>query len=333
MQNGAIPSALVTGGGGFIGSHIVDALLAAGSRVTVLDNFSTGRRANLAHVADRIRLVEGDIRDGAVLADAMDGCRAVFHLAAVVSVPQTVAEPLESDSVNDAGTLQVLETARQGGVGRVVLSSSCAVYGDTPELPKSEDLLPRPQTPYAVQKLAGEHYARVYFELYGLEAVALRYFNVYGPRQDPSSPYSGVISIFMDHAAEGRAPVIHGDGRQYRDFVYVADVVAANLRAAAGAGAPGGCFNIGTGRFVRIAELWERIGALAGCRLPARFGPPREGDIRRSVADIGRTADRLGYAPTIDIDQGLARTFDWYRRSGAAQPQNPPDAPAKGQAG
>lgn len=317
MPTGSIASALVTGGGGFIGSHLVDALLAQGARVTVLDDFSTGRRANLAHAADRIRLVTGDIRDAPLLADAMAGCRAVFHLAAVVSVPQTVADPLGSDSVNDAGTLQVLETARHQGVGRVVLSSSCAVYGDTPALPKHEALLPRPQTPYAVQKLAGEHYARVYHELYGLETVALRYFNVYGPRQDPSSPYSGVISIFMDRAVEGRVPEIHGDGRQYRDFVYVADVVAANLRAATAAGAPGGCFNIGTGRFVRIAELWAHVVALAGRDLAPRFGPARGGDIRESVADITRAAEILGFAPQTDIAEGLARTFDWYRQSGA----------------
>ena len=306
---------LVTGGGGFIGSHLVDALLDAGSRVTVLDNFSTGRKANLAHVADRIRLVTGDIRDGRALADAMDGCVLAFHLAAVVSVPQSVADPLGSAAVNDTGTLQVLETARRLGVRRVVLSSSCAVYGDAPEMPKRESQRPHPQSPYAVQKLAGEYYARLYSELYGLPTVCLRYFNVYGPRQDPSSPYSGVISIFMDRVVRRQAPVVYGDGRQYRDFVFVADVVAANLQAAAAPGADGGVFNIGTGRFIRIGQLWDRIRSLDGLDLLPTFAPDRQGDIRESVADIGCARAQLGYAPGIDIDQGLARTFDWYRHS------------------
>ncbi len=313
--------ALVTGGAGFIGSHLVDALLAAGASVVVLDNFYTGREINLAHVADRIRLVRGDIREQSDLDDAMAGCTLVFHLAAVVSVPESVADPLGSASVNDAGTLRVLETARRLGVGRVVLSSSCAVYGDDPELPKRESMTSCPKSPYAVQKLAGEYYARLYWDLYRTETVCLRYFNVYGPRQDPSSPYSGVISIFMDRVVERRAPVIYGDGRQYRDFVFVSDVVAANLSAALAPGAAGGVFNIGTGRFVRIADLWKRIGSLEGLDLPPTFASARDGDIRESVADIRLAREQLGFCPVTDIDQGLALTFDWYKRRGELQRQ------------
>ncbi len=225
-------NALVTGGAGFIGSHLVEALLSAGCKVTVLDNLSTGSLLNLESVMDRITFYKNDIRQLEMLEKAAEGCEVIFHLAAVVAVQQTIRNPVDSAMVNDIGTINVLEAARAKNVRRVVLASSCAVYGDDPRLPKKETMTPRPASPYAVHKLSAEHYARVYFDLFGLETVSLRFFNVYGPRQDPSSPYSGVISIFMAKAASNQVPVIYGDGNQSRDFVYVKDVVKANLLAA-----------------------------------------------------------------------------------------------------
>lgn len=305
---------LVTGGAGFIGSHLVDALMEIGCEVRIIDNLSTGRLANLALHQDRLEFHEGDIRDFAAVRRLADGCDAVFHLAAMVSVPQTVAEPMTSSSINDAGTLAVLEAARQASVRRVVLSSSCAVYGDDPMVPKNENMPLNPQSPYAVQKLTNELYARLYRELYTLETVCLRYFNVFGPRQDPSSPYSGVISIFMTRAAENGRPVIFGDGSQYRDFVFVKDVVQANLRAATVPGVNGEVFNIGTGDFVRIDRLWEMIAELAGVHTAPVFQGPRAGDIRESVADIHKASRQLGFEPAVTFERGLKMTFEWYRR-------------------
>ena len=247
-----IGKALVTGGAGFIGSNLVDALLREGADVKVLDNLSTGRLKNLERVERQIEFKQGDIRDIETVKSICYGCDIVFHQAAVVSVPQTVEDPLMSAAVNDTGTLNVLEAARNVGVKRVVLASSCAVYGDDPELPKQEHMIVKPQSPYAVQKYTSEMNAGLYYELYGLETVCLRYFNVFGPRQDPTSPYSGVISIFMASAAQGRQPIIYGDGMQYRDFVFVNDVVNANLLAAVADKAKGGVFNIGTGQYVTI---------------------------------------------------------------------------------
>ncbi len=308
--------ALVTGGAGFIGSHLVDALVDAGWRVTVVDNLSTGRLENLSRSLDRIEFVEGDIRDLALLSRLADGCRSVFHQAAVVSVPLTVEDPVGSAHVNEIGTLQVLEACRRCRVAAVVLASSCAVYGDDPQLPKTERMRPRPLSPYAVQKRCGEHYARVFFDLYGLKTACLRYFNVYGPRQDPSSPYSGVISIFMDRAVTKRRPVIYGDGSQFRDFVYVADVVRANLLAAGSEQAAGEVYNIGTGRRMPIGELWKRIGAIAGFPDPAEHAAQRPGDIRESLADIGKAAAGLGFSPSVSFDDGLAATYRWFKGKG-----------------
>jgi len=311
--------ALVTGGAGFIGSHLVDALVGAGSRVTVIDNLSTGHRTNLAHLADRIRFVEADIRDREKMLAAAAGADVVFHQAAVVSVPATVEDPVASADVNQMGTLRVLDAARRCGVKRVVLASSCAVYGDSPELPKHEDLAPAPASPYAAQKLANEVDAGLFFRLYGLETFCLRYFNVYGPRQDPSSPYSGVISIFIKRAVSKAAPVIHGDGSQYRDFVFVGDVVRANLLAAgAPASAAGAVYNIGTGKTVRVDRLWELIGDLAGFEAAPHFEPPRAGDIHASRASIERAA-ALGYRPQISLTEGLKKTFDWFAHAHKAQ--------------
>jgi len=251
--------ALVTGGAGFIGSHLVEALLDNGWQVTVIDNLASGSLANLNHVRHQISFFQHDIRDQEMLLEAVESWDVIFHQAAVVSVPETVERPVESALVNDIGTLLVLDAARRKSVRRVVLASSCAVYGDDPQLPKHEALVPKPCSPYAVQKLTGEFHARLYFELYGLETVCLRYFNVFGPRQDPSSPYSGVISIFLTKALQGEQAVIYGDGNQSRDFVFVKDVVKANLLAASSRHAAGSVLNVGTGRAVRIKHLWESI--------------------------------------------------------------------------
>lgn len=309
-----IAHALVTGGAGFIGSHLVDALLRQGARVTVVDNLTTGKRHNLKDAGDGVALHEGDIRDADLLRRLMKGVEVVFHQAAVVSVPLSVAQPLESAAVNEMGTLTVLETARQAGCRRVVLASSSAVYGDDPQLPKRETMPLRPLSPYAVQKMTGEYYARLYQTLYGLETVGLRYFNVFGPRQDPSSPYSGVISIFMERAADGRTPLIFGDGEQTRDFVFVRDVVDANLRAATAAAAAGGVFNIGTGRPITINALWQQVADLAGVGLSPAYEAAREGDIRHSVAAIDAARERLNFAPAVSFADGLARTYAWYRQ-------------------
>jgi UDP-glucose 4-epimerase len=309
-----IQHALVTGGAGFIGSHLVDALLEQGARVTVIDNLTTGKMANLQDAGTRIQFIEGDIRDRGVLQQAVAGVDVVFHQAAVVSVPLSVAHPLDSAAVNETGTLEVLEAARQAGCRRVVLASSSAVYGDDPELPKRETMAFGPLSPYAVQKMTGEYYAGLYNRLYGLETACLRYFNVFGPRQDPSSPYSGVISIFLDRAAAGQAPVIYGDGEQTRDFVYVRDVVSANLRAATEDAAAGKAFNIGTGKTITINRLWQQVAELAGVALSPDYAEARHGDILHSVAAIDAARRNLGFSPEISFEEGLARTYAWYQR-------------------
>jgi len=308
-----ISQALVTGGAGFIGSHLVDELVASECRVTVLDNLSTGHRRNLDHLDDRIDFVEGDIRDAGLLNQVVKGCEVVFHQAAVVSVSQTVRDPSHSCEVNDLGTVRVLDASRRNGVRRVVMASSSAVYGDDPCMPKTEDMAPKPLSPYAVQKVTGEFYASVFGGLYGLETVCLRYFNVFGPRQDPSSPYSGVISIFMNKAAAGEAPTIYGDGGQSRDFIYVKDVVRANVLAATEAAAIDRVFNVGTGAFIRILDLWKLIGELSHVNIDPVFNPPRAGDIRESVSDIDRIRQALGFSPQVEFRQGLIDTLAWYR--------------------
>ncbi len=307
-----ISHALVTGGAGFIGSHIVEALILKGCKVTVLDNLSTGSELNLAAVKKSIKFVEGDIRDRRVLENAAESCDTIFHLAAVVSVPETIENPAESALINDLGTLFVSETARQKGIRRVVFSSSCAVYGDDPLLPKNETMNPAPCSPYAVQKLIGEHHLRLGYELYGLETVSLRYFNVYGPRQDPSSPYSGVISIFMKKAVADQSPTIYGDGHQSRDFIYVDDVVKANLLAATVAPAQGDFINFGTGADTRINCLWDMIGAFSGITRQPQYQPPRSGDIYTSVADINRAKSLLGFEINYPFARGLELTYKWY---------------------
>jgi UDP-glucose 4-epimerase len=313
--------ALVTGGAGFIGSHLTEALVSEGCRVTVLDNLSSGHRANLDGVKDAIDFRQGDICDSKAVDAACRGCEAVFHLAAVVSVPQTVKQPIESTRVNDLGTLQVFEAARQNGVGRIVFASSSAVYGDDPQLPKKEEMPPNPLSPYAVQKIGGEYFARIYFQLHGIRTVSLRFFNVFGPRQDPSSPYSGVISIFMTRAVAGAPATITGDGSQSRDFVYVADVVRASLLAATTPAAAGETINVGSGRSVEINGLWQQICRIHGQQIPARYTDPRPGDIHASLAGIGKAQSMLGFSPRLSFAQGLERTFDWYRQSQQEQPR------------
>ncbi len=309
--------ALVTGGAGFIGSHLVEALLSAGCRVSVLDNLASGHLSNLQAVRNDITFFENDIRDKTALLTAARGCDVIFHLAAVVAVQETIGNPIESAMVNDIGTLNVLEAARDENVRRVVLASSCAVYGDDPQLPKIETMIPRPASPYAVQKLSAEHYARVYFDLFGLETVCLRFFNVYGPRQDPSSPYSGVISIFMTQAVSKQAPVIYGDGNQSRDFIYVKDVVKANLLAGTADNAAGNVLNIGTGNQVVIKRLWELIASLSGCGSAPCYAPARSGDILQSVAGMEATRAMLDFRNDYSLEDGLKLTLDGYIGQGA----------------
>ena len=304
---------LVTGGAGFIGSNLVERLLGASFQVQVLDNLSSGLLQNLEPFREYIDFKQGDVRDLAILQEMMSGVEVVFHQAAVVSVPQSIEDPIEAAMVNDLGTLNILEAARHSGVRRVVFASSCAVYGDLPQLPKKEEMDTKPLSPYAASKLHGETYARLYKDLYGLETVCLRYFNVYGPRQDPSSPYSGVISIFMDKAARGKPPTIYGDGEQCRDFVYVADVVQANLLAAQRENISSVVINVGTGKSVTVNTLWKNIAELAGVQgepVRANFRP---GDIRQSVAEISRAHELLDFEPGYSLEEGLRLTWDWYR--------------------
>jgi nucleoside-diphosphate-sugar epimerase len=310
-----INNALVTGGAGFIGSNLVDALLEQGTHVKVLDNLSTGRIENLDHVMDDIEFIEGDIRDLATLEKLVQGCDVVFHQAAVVSVPLTVEDPIFSAQVNDIGTLNVLEAAKKANVKRVVLASSCAVYGDDPALPKTEGMPIKPQTPYAIQKYTNELNAGIYASLYNLETVCLRYFNVFGPRQDPSSPYSGVISIFMNKALNKEKPVIYGDGTQFRDFVFVKDVVNANLLAATAKTPENQVLNIGTGHSITVNDLWSSISTLAECSIEPQYELPRAGDIFGSLADVTRAKELLGYEPRFAFDEGLLLTNEWYLHS------------------
>ena len=304
---------LVTGGAGFIGSNLVERLVDASVQVKVLDNLSSGFLQNLEPFQEHIYFKEGDVRDMATLEEIMVDVEVVFHQAALVSVPQSIEDPIETAMVNDLGTLNVLEAARHSGVRRVVFASSCAVYGDLPQLPKREEMETKPLSPYAASKLHGETYARLYGDLYGIETVCLRYFNVYGPRQDPGSPYSGVISIFMDKAARGESPTIYGDGKQYRDFVYVVDVVQANLLAAQRENISGVVINLGTGKSVTVNNLWKNISELAGVRDEPKRADSRPGDIRQSVAEISRAQELLDFEPRYTLEEGLRLTWEWYR--------------------
>jgi UDP-glucose 4-epimerase len=309
---------LVTGGAGFIGSHLAERLLALGHAVRVLDDFSTGRRENLAFARGCVEVIEGDLRDPATVARAVAGADGVFHQAALVSVPRSVVEPGLSFAINAAGTINVFEAARRAGVRRIVYASSAAVYGDGHPPPLSETLSPSPVSPYGLDKLYTEQAGALHAALYGLEPIALRYFNVFGPRQDPSSPYSGVISICADRLLRGESPIVHGDGEQTRDFVYVLDVVEANL--AAMWGPPGGfrVFNVGRGERLSLNALIGLLQDVSGCRQPAVHAPPRAGDIRHSQADISAIGSALGYRPRWDVRRGLEALVESLASSHAA---------------
>ena len=313
-MNFPFSSALVTGGAGFIGSHLVEDLVAGGCRVSVLDDLSTGKMENLRPCDGKINFFKGDIRDTDMVLRALEGCEAVFHLAAMVSVPQTVADPLLSTAINIMGTATVLEAARRKNCRAAIFASSCAVYGDDPQQPKTEKMPTQSLSPYALQKLTAEQYMTLFSQIYGLPAVSLRFFNVYGPRQDPSSAYSGVISIFMNRALARQAPNIYGDGRQSRDFIFVKDIVRA-LMMAAGPAAAGRVINVGSGDSVTITELWEKITAMAGIQVPARYVEPREGDIRHSRSSIELARGLLNFEPSVRLDEGLKQTFKWYREN------------------
>ncbi len=306
-------NALVTGGAGFIGSHIATRLVSEGHRVVVLDNFTTGKRENLAHIAKDVRIIEGDIRDAAKVAEAATGATHVFHQAAIVSVPYSVEHPEESNDVNVRGTINVLQAARKAGARRIVFASSAAIYGEEPTLPKVETMLPEPVSPYGVEKMVGEHYLATWSKLFGLESVALRYFNVFGPRQDPKSPYSGVISIFVDRILAGKPVMFFGDGGQTRDFVYVGNVVDANILAATREGVSGKRFNIGCGKTTTLLELAAMIGRVANKPVEKTFADPRPGDIRDSVAEIARARAELGYEPKVGVEEGLRHLVDYAR--------------------
>jgi nucleoside-diphosphate-sugar epimerase len=305
--------ALVTGGAGFIGGHLVEGLLAAGWSVRVIDDLSTGSEQNLARVMDRIEFTRGDIRDADELERVMDGVEVVFHHAAMASVPRSIAMPMLSNSINVDGTLLVLETARQAGVRRVVYAASSAVYGNSEVMPKSETLPPTPLSPYGLQKYIGEVYCRLYSELHGLETVSLRYFNVFGPRQDPNSDYAAVIPCFVTAMLAGKSPVIYGDGEQTRDFIYVENVVQANLLAADAERASGRVINIAAGRRTSLNDLWQNIREIVGADVEPRYADPREGDVRDSLADLTLASDLLGYEPGVGLDAGLGRTIAGFR--------------------
>jgi nucleoside-diphosphate-sugar epimerase len=308
------PIVLVTGGAGFIGSNIVDALLADGGyAVRVLDNFATGRRENLSHCLPDIELVEGDIRDMETVEEAVKGVHCILHEAALPSVPRSVKAPITSNDVNTGGTLRLLSAAHKAGVFRVVYASSSSVYGDAEVLPKDESMTPSPMSPYAVSKLAGEYYMRVFAQLYGIETLAIRYFNVFGPRQDPTSQYSGVIAKFITAALQGDSFVVYGDGLQARDFTYVANVVDANLLAVKAPKLSGETVNVACGDRVTLLDMVAGLNRMVGRELPVEHREPRPGDVRYSQAAISRAADLLGYAPTVGFEEGLARTVDWYR--------------------
>jgi UDP-N-acetylglucosamine/UDP-N-acetyl-alpha-D-glucosaminouronate 4-epimerase len=304
---------LVTGGAGFIGSHLAETLIGKGETVRVADSFITGHRRNLAAIGDRIELVEGDLADPAIAARAVSGMDYVLHQAAIPSVPRSVRDPATSNRANVDATLQVLLAARDASVQRVVYAASSSAYGDTPTLPKHEGMPTRPLSPYALQKLVGEQYMQLFTSLYGLETVSIRYFNVFGPRQDPSSPYSGVIALFVTALLAGKPPTITGDGGQTRDFTYVANVVDGVLRAAAAPNAAGEVINVATGRQISITELARTLGDIIGVKTPPVHIESRPGDVRHSLADISKAKAILGYEPTVGLEEGLRRTVDWYK--------------------
>lgn len=306
---------LVTGGAGFIGSAIARELLRRGERVRVLDNYSTGRAENLKEIRDRIELVQGDVCDPAALGRALAGVRYVLHQAAVPSVPKSIADPLTTHRANVDGTLQLLVAARNAEVQRVVYAASSSAYGDTPTLPKEETMAPQPISPYGVSKLVGEYYMSVFHKVYGLETVSLRYFNIFGPRQDPTSPYSGVLSLFITALLKRERPRVHGDGEQSRDFTFVANAVEANLLACKAPDAAGKVFNIGAGERHSLNQTLEILGRLVGHHPEPIYEATRAGDVKHSLANITEARRVLGYQPLVGFEDGLRQTVDWYREN------------------
>jgi UDP-glucose 4-epimerase len=306
---------LITGIGGFIGSSLARALLSRGERVRGVDNFATGRRENLAEILNSIDFREVDILDLSSMKKACAGADYVLHQAAIPSVPKSVLDPLASNQANVDGTVSVLVAARDAKVKRVIYAASSSVYGDTPTLPKHEGMNPNPISPYAVAKLASEHYMTSFYRCYGLETVSLRYFNVFGPRQDPSSPYSGVLAKFITKMLRGEPPTIFGDGEQSRDFTYIDNAVDGNLLAcqAPAEQAAGQVFNVATGRRITLNETFRALQKLTGYSGEPEYGPERGGDIKHSLADISKAEAKLGYAPKVSFEEGLRRTVDWYR--------------------
>ena len=304
---------LVTGGAGFIGSHIATALAERGDRVRVLDNLSTGHRSNLAHLGSQVELIEGDLIDRELVARAVDGVDCIFHEAALASVPRSVEAPLDTNAACVTGTVTLLDAARRAGVRRLVYAASSSAYGEQPSSPKRETDLPAPISPYGAAKLAAEYYCRAFTATYGFETVALRYFNVFGPRQDPASPYSAVIPLFITALLAGKRPTVYGDGHQSRDFTFVANVVHGNLLAADAKGASGRVFNVANGRATSLLELLEQLNALLGTNVQPIHAPARAGDIRESLADIAAARQVLAYEPQVSFEEGLRLSIDYYR--------------------
>ncbi|HVT06599.1 MAG TPA: SDR family oxidoreductase [Polyangia bacterium] len=306
---------LVTGGAGFIGSSLARALLARGDKVRIIDNFSSGKRENLADFADKVDLIEGDILDDKALARAVDGAELIFHEAAIPSVPKSMAEPVENHAANATGTIRVLEQARRAKVRRVVYAASSAAYGEDPVLPKVETMAPAPISPYGGSKLAGEQYMQIYARAYGLETVCLRYFNVFGPRQDPQSEYAAVIPKFITVALAGKQPRIFGDGSQSRDFCYIDNVIEANFKAASADArqVSGGVFNVACGQATDLNRVVALIGDFLGKKIEPIYEDERAGDIKHSWADISAARARLGYTAGVSFAEGLGRTIDWYK--------------------
>lgn len=310
---------LVTGGAGFIGSNLCEKLLAEGHRVRVLDNLATGKAENMKDFTGAVEFIRGDIRDTEAVGRSFKEVDYVIHLAALGSVPRSVADPVTTHEVNITGTLNILCAARDAGVKRVVCASSSSVYGDTPVLPKKEDMFPTPLSPYAVSKLSGEYYCKVFHKVYGLETVALRYFNVYGKRQDPDSQYAAVIPRFVTALIAGSSPIIYGDGGQTRDFTFVEDCNQANYKACFADGCAGGAYNIGAGKRISIKELFQNIKRGLGSALEPIYEPARKGDVRDSLADISRARQFIGYDPAYTIDSGLEKTVQWYINSNSTR--------------
>jgi len=309
-------TAVVTGGAGFIGSHIASALTRNGLRVRIIDDLSTGHRENLDEITGDVEFTQGSVADEQLLKKVLDGVEIVFHEAAIPSVPRSVEHPRQSHVASVDGTFSLLLAARDRNVRRVIYAASSSAYGDQPTLPKKEDMLPDPLSPYAVAKLVGEYYCQVFARVYGLETISLRYFNVFGPRQDPGSQYSGVVSRFISVLLNNQQPVIYGDGEQSRDFTFIDNVIDANLKAANASRGFGSVMNVATGERITLNQLLDEVKAIVGKpEVKAEYQQPRVGDVRHSLADISRARELLGYQPTVGLREGLRRTIDWWNTS------------------